>query len=176
VVALHQDIRYGIRMSGSRLRGALVVSEVALAIILLAGAALMLRSFENVFHVDPGFRPQNVLVVRTPLPRQKYEAFAPRAAFYGQVLARVASLPGVVAAGYTTWVPLTNSGGATGITVEGRPRPASGQVPIPNCRIITDDYVRAVGMKLIDGRALDKRDGTGAPPVALINQTMVLNL
>jgi predicted permease len=173
--SLNQGGRSGIG-SGSRLRDALVVSEVALAIVLLAGAALMVRSFENLFHVDPGFRPDHVLVVRTPLPRQKYEAFAPRAAFYSQVLARVASLPGVVAAGYTTWVPLTNSGGATGITVEGRPQPASGQMPIPNCRIISDDYIRALGMKLIDGRVLDQRDGTGAPPVALINQMMARNL
>jgi predicted permease len=173
--SLNQGGRSGIG-SGSRLRSALVVSEVALAIVLLAGAALMLRSVANLFHIDPGFRPQHVLVVRTPLPRQKYEAFAPRAAFYNQVLARVASLPGVVAAGYTTWVPLTNSGGATGITVEGRPRPASGQVPIPNCRIISDDYIRAVGMALVDGRSLDNRDGAGAPPVALINQTLARNL
>lgn len=173
--SLNQGGRNGIG-TGGRLRSALVVSEVALAVVLLAGAALMLRSVANVFQVDPGFRPQHVLVVRTPLPRQKYEAFATRASFYSQVLARVAGLPGVVAAGYTTWVPLTNSGGATGITIEGRPRPASGQLPIPNCRIISDDYIRAVGMKLVDGRGLDTRDGAGASPVALINQTLARNL
>jgi len=175
VTSLNQGGRSGIG-SGRRLRDALVVSEVALAIVLLAGAALMLRSFEKLSHLDPGFRADHVLVVRTPLPRQKYEAFAPRAAFYSEVLARVARLPGVTAAGYTTWVPLTNSGGATGITVEGRPQPAPGQIPIPNCRIISDDYIRALGMKLIDGRVLDQRDGTAAPPVALINQTMARNL
>jgi putative ABC transport system permease protein len=144
--------------------------------VLLAGAALMLRSFEKLLHLDPGFRADHLLVVRTPLPRQKYQAFALRAAFYSDVLARVARLPAVTAAGYTTWVPLTNYGGATGITVEGRPRPAPGQIPIPNCRIISDDYIRALGMKLVDGRALDQRDGTAAPPVALINQTMARNL
>jgi putative ABC transport system permease protein len=175
VTSLNQGGRSGIG-SGRRLRDALVVSEVALAIVLLAGAALMLRSFEKLLHLDPGFRADHVLVVRTPLPRQKYEAFAPRAAFYSEVLARVAGLPGVTAAGYTTWVPLTNSGGATGITIEGRPQPASGEIPIPNCRIISNDYIRALGMKLIDGRVLDQRDGTTAPPVALINQTMARNL
>jgi putative ABC transport system permease protein len=175
VTSLNQGGRSGIG-SGRRLRDALVVSEVALAIVLLAGAALMLRSFEKLLHLDPGFRADHVLVVRTPLPRQKYEAFAPRVAFYSDVLARVARLPGVTAAGYTTWVPLTNSGGATGITVEGRPQPEPGQIPIPNCRIISDDYIRALGMTLIDGRVLDQRDGTAAPPVALINQTMARNL
>ncbi len=175
VTSLNQGGRSGVG-SGRRLRDALVVSEVALAIVLLAGAALMMRSFEKLLHLDPGFRADHVLVVRTPLPRQKYEAFAPRAAFYSDVLARVARLPGVTAAGYTTWVPLTNAGGATGITVEGRPQPAPGQIPIPNCRIISDDYIRALGMKLIAGRVLDERDGTTAPPVALINQTMARNL
>jgi len=175
VTSLNQGGRSGIG-TGRRLRDALVVSEVALAIVLLAGAALMLRSFEKLLHLDPGFRADHLLVVRTPLPRQKYQAFALRAAFYSDVLARVARLPAVTAAGYTTWVPLTNYGGATGITVEGRPRPAPGQIPIPNCRIISDDYIRALGMKLVDGRALDQRDGTAAPPVALINQTMARNL
>jgi predicted permease len=175
VTSLNQGGRSGVG-SGRRLRDALVVSEVALAIVLLAGAALMLRSFEKLLHLDPGFRADHVLVVRTPLPRQKYEAFAPRVVFYTSVLTRVARLPGVAAAGYTTWVPLTNSGGATGITVEGRPEPAPGEIPIPNCRIISDDYIRALGMKLVAGRGLDERDGTEAPPVALINQTMARNL
>jgi predicted permease len=175
ITSLNQGGRSGIG-SGGRLRDALVVSEVALAIVLLAGAALMLRSFEKLLHLDPGFRADHVLVVRTPLPRQKYEAFAPRAAFYSQVLDRVSRLPGVIAAGYTTWVPLTNYGGATGIIVEGRPKPLPGQLPIPNCRIISDDYIRALGMKLVDGRLLDQRDATAAPPTALINQTLARNL
>jgi putative ABC transport system permease protein len=175
VTSLNQGGRSGIG-SSRRLRDALVVSEVALAIVLLAGAALMLRSFEKLLHLDPGFRADHVLVVRTPLPRQKYEAFAPRAAFHSDVLSRVERLPGVTGAGYTTWVPLTNHGGATGITLEGRPQPAPGEIPIPNCRIISDGYIRALGVKLIDGRALDQRDGTSASPVALINQTMARNL
>ncbi len=164
--------RSGVGSGGGRLRDALVICEVALAMILLAGAALMIRSFEKLYHLDPGFRADHVLVVRTPLPRQKYEAFAPRTAFYDQVLARVERLPGVVAAGYTTWVPLTNHGGATGITIEGHPEPAPGHLLIPNVRIVSRDYTRTLGMKLIAGRLLDERDGTGAPPVALVNQTM----
>jgi predicted permease len=167
--------RSGVGSGGRRLGNALVISEVALAIVLLAGAALMIRSLENLYHLDPGFRADHVLVMRTPLPRQKYEAFARRTAFYDQVLARVGSLPGVVAAGYTTWVPLTNEGGATGITIEGRPEPAPGKILIPNTRIVSRDYVRALGMTLVEGRLLDERDAMGAPPVALINQTMARN-
>ena len=116
--------RSGVGSGGHRLRDALVISEVALAIVLLTGAALMIRSLQNLYHLDPGFRADHVLVMRTPLPRQKYEALAHRAAFDEQVIDRVEGLPGVVAAGYTTWVPLTNYGGATGITIEGKPGPA----------------------------------------------------
>jgi putative ABC transport system permease protein len=167
--------RSGVGSGGHRLRDALVISEVALAIVLLAGAALMIRSLENLYHLDSGFRADHVLVMRTPLPRQKYEAFAARAAFYEQVLERVEGLPGVVAAGYTTWVPLTNAGGATGITIEGKPEPAPAEVLVPNIRIISRDYTRALQMKLMEGRLFESRDAAGTLPVALVNQTMARN-
>jgi predicted permease len=165
----------GVGSGGHRLRNALVVSEVALAIVLLTGAALVIRSLQNLYHLDPGFRADHVLVMRTPLPRQKYASFAPRTAFYEQVLRKVGSLPGVIAAGYTTWIPLTNPGGATGITIEGKPEPAPGDLLIPNTRIISRDYLAAIRMKLIEGRAIEPRDGAGTLPVALINQTMAKN-
>ena len=165
----------GVGSGGHRLRDVLVICEVALAIVLLAGAALMIRSLQNLYHLDPGFRADHVLVMRTPLPRQKYEAFAPRVAFYDQVLAKVEALPGVIAAGYTTWVPLTNSGGATGITIEGKPEPAPGNVLIPNTRIISRDYIRALRMRLVEGRLFESRDAAGTLPVALVNQTMAKN-
>jgi len=167
--------RGSVGSGGHRLRDVLVVCEVALAIVLLAGAALLIRSLQNLYHLDPGFRADHVLVMRTPLPRQKYEAFAPRVAFYDQVLAKVEGLPGVIAAGYTTWVPLTNTGGATGITIQGKPEPAPGSILIPNTRIISLDYMKALQMKLIEGRAIEESDGAGKLPVALINQTMARN-
>lgn len=165
----------GVGSGGHRLRDVLVICEVALAIVLLAGAALMIRSLQNLYHLDPGFRADHVLVMRTPLPRQKYEAFAPRVAFYDQVLAKVEALPGVIAAGYTTWVPLTNSGGATGITIEGKPEPAPGNVLIPNTRIISRDYIRALRMRLVEGRLFESHDAAGTLSVALVNQTMAKN-
>ncbi len=165
----------GVGSGGRRLRDALVVCEVALAIVLLSGAALMIHSFEALYHHDPGFRADHVLVMRTPLPRQKYEAFAPRVAFYDQVLNRVENLPGVEAAGYTSWVPLTNYGGASGIQVEGRPELDS-KVLIPNVRIISRDYIRTLEMRLVKGRLIESRDGAGTPAVALINETMARNI
>jgi putative ABC transport system permease protein len=161
---------------GRRLRDALVVCEVAVAIILLTGATLMIRSFEALYHHDPGFRADHVLVMRTSLPRSKYAEFTKKTAFFDQVLARVGAFPGVVAAGYTSWVPLTNYGGATGISVEGRPASEPGQMPIPNIRMISQNYLQALRIKLIEGRMFDERDEAGSPLVALINQTMARNL
>jgi predicted permease len=139
---------------------------------LLAGGALMIRSLQNLYHLDPGFRADHVLVVHTSLPYQKYKLFAQRNAFYDQVLANVERPPGVVAAGYTTWIPLTNPGGAMAITLEGKPEPPPGQMLIPNVRMISKDYIAALRMKLTDGRLFEQGDGFGKPLVALINQTM----
>jgi putative ABC transport system permease protein len=165
----------GVGSGGQRLRDALVICEVALAIVLLAGGALMIRSLQNLYHLDPGFRADHVLVLHTPLPHEKYKAFTTRTAFYDQVLAKVENLPGVVAAGYTTWIPLTNPGGAMGVTLEGKPDPAPGHALIPNVRIISKDYAPALGMKLIEGRLFEQGDGFGKPFVALINQTLARN-
>ena len=135
----------------------------------------MIRSFEALYHNDPGFRADHVLAMRTSLPLPKYADFSRRTSFYNEVLARVGGLPGVVSAGYTTWVPLTNEGGASSIRLEGHPDPAPGHELIPNVRLISYGYIRTLGMKLIDGRLLDERDGTDTQPVALINQTMARN-
>jgi putative ABC transport system permease protein len=113
--------------------------------------------------------------MRTPMQMQKYNTQALRSGFYDQILERVEHLPGVVAAGYTTWIPLTNEGGATGITIEGRAEPAPGQTPVPNVRIVSRNYVRALRMRLIEGRLIDGRDGLSSPLVALLNQTMARN-
>ncbi|MGH9734991.1 MAG: ADOP family duplicated permease [Candidatus Acidiferrales bacterium] len=172
------DLATAIKQSGSRsgsakrpMRDVLVIAEVALALVLFSGATLMLRSFVNVRDLNPGFRPAHVLAAETDLPFPKYQDVARRNAFFDQVLARINHLPGVVAAGCTTWLPLTNWGGATGIVIEGRPVPPPGQHIIPNTRMISSDYIQAIGMKLVEGRTFESRDDAGTQPVALINQT-----
>jgi predicted permease len=167
--------RCGVGPGGYRLRNALVICEVALAIVLLAGAALLIRSLTNLYRLDPGFQPDHVLVVHTPLAYPRYDAVARRVSFYDQVLSKVQALPAVLSAGFTTWVPLTNSGGASGITIEGRPEPAPGERLIPNIRIISKDYPRTIRMKLVAGRLFDDTDGAGTQLVVLINQTMARN-
>jgi predicted permease len=167
--------RGSVGSSGHGLRNALVICEVALAIVLLAGAALLIRSLANLYHLDPGFQSDHVLVVHTPLSYPRYDAFARRVTFYDQVLAKVAALPAVLSAGYTTWIPLTNPGGASSITIEGRPEPAPGERLIPNIRVISANYPAALRMKLISGRFFDRTDGAGTQLIALINETMARN-
>ncbi|HUI73474.1 MAG TPA: ABC transporter permease [Candidatus Acidoferrum sp.] len=169
--AVKQGNTRGAIAAGMRLRDVLVVAEVALALVLFSGAALMLRSLINVFDLDPGFRPAHVLAAEIELPSPNYDDVARRNAFFEEVLGRINHLPGVVAAGCTTWLPLTNWGGASGIIIEGRPASLPGHAMIPNWRMISSKYIQAIGMSLIEGRAFGDRDGAGTQAVALINQT-----
>jgi len=163
--------RSGASAGGKRLRSVLVVSEVALAMVLLTGAALMIRSFEKLYRQDPGFRAQHVLTLQTRLQRPKYESMARRSEFYREVLQRVETLPGVVAAGYSTYLPLADAGGGSLVTVENRPTDPK-HLLIANVRVVSPDYFRTVGMTLRRGRLLDKRDGPDSPQVAVINESM----
>ncbi len=162
--------RSGSGSAGTRMRDILVVAEVALALMLFSGATLMVRSFMNVRNLDPGFHPAHVLALETALP-PKYDNVALRNAFFQQTLDRINHFPGVVAAGCTTWLPLTNYGGASAVVIEGQPKPLPGHAMIPNMRMVSDNYIQAMGMKLIAGRTFDSRDGANTPLVALINQT-----
>ncbi|HEV2115847.1 MAG TPA: ABC transporter permease [Terriglobales bacterium] len=163
--------RSGAAAAGKRLRSILVVSELALAMVLLAGAALMIRSFQKLYHQDPGFRAQHVLTLQTRLQYPKYQSMASRSQFYRQVLQRVETLPGVVAAGYTTYLPLADAGGGSLVTVENHPVDPKHRL-IANVRVVSPDYFRTVGMTRRQGRLLDRDDGPESPKVAVINQSM----
>ncbi len=164
---------------GSRdghIRNAIVVAEVALASTLLVCSGLLLESVIQLRKVDPGFHPQNVLCARTLLPvaqNSKYRDLLARARFYETVLARVREFPGVAAAGYTTFLPLTTVGGTSEFVVNGRPPTVQlGQFSDANLRVVTPDYLRAIGVPLVAGRMLLESDGPNAAPVALINANM----
>ena len=167
---LNDALKQGARsIAGERrLRGILIVTEMALALVLAIGAHLMIQSFLRVKAVDIGFRPENVLTVKTALP-MRYQDLTRRAAFYRDVLERVSRLPGVVAAGYTTALPLTFKGGTRGFSIEGRP-PAPGRDAI--YRQVSKDYLRAMGIPLRQGRGIEERDGPQSPYVAVISETM----
>jgi putative ABC transport system permease protein len=171
VGSLKQGGRSGVGAGGQRMRNVLVVSEVALAMVLLAGAALMIRSFEKLYHQNPGFRAEHVLTLQTRLQYPKYQSMARRSEFYRQVLQRVETLPGVVAAGYTTYLPLADSGGGSLVTVENHPVDPK-HLLIANVRVVSPDYFRTVGMTLRRGRLLDRSDGYDSPRVVIINESM----
>jgi len=162
----------GREVSGSESRRkVLVVSEVALSLVLLVVAGLLLQTLYHLRYANVGFRPERVLTLRTTLPHDKYATHPRRTAFYDQVLERVTQLPGVVAAGYTTAVPLAWKGATTGFAIEGRP-PGDGVIYEVNHRQVSADYFTAIGIPLVAGRSLTDRDRAGGEPVAILNHAM----
>src|SRR5215510_5420521 len=173
-VDLNEALKQGGGRAGTggghrRLRGALVVIEVALALVLLVGAELLIKAFLRLRSLDVGINSDNVLTLRTALLRNKYNELPKRDAFYQQVLGRVRALPGVVSAGYTTAMPLTWKGGTNGFTVEGREQ---GPGQDAQSRQVSAGYMETMGVKLRQGRFFDDHDGAQAQPVAIINETM----
>jgi predicted permease len=154
-----------------RARSALVIAEVTLALVLMVGAGLMLKSFRNLQRVDPGFNPDGVLTMRMLLPFEIYQTPAQRASFYKQALERIGSAPGVEAVSATSRVPLTE-GGSSG-TISGE-NSAVGPSDLPvevEWRWITPDYFKAMGITQIAGRAFTEADAEGAPLVAVIDES-----
>ena len=137
---------------GNRVRSALVVSEVALALMLLVGAGLLIKSFVNLQRVDPGFNPRSVLRADVILPRTRYPERNQSAAFYKQLLDRVAALPGVQSAGAVSTMPLGGGGTDSDFGIEGRPPAEAGKPQVAWFSSVTPDYFRAMGIRLLRGR------------------------
>jgi predicted permease len=157
-----------------RLRGALVVAEVALAVVLTLGAGLLLRSFASVMSIDPGFRPDHLLTLQIALP-QSYQTPDQRRALYASLFSRLESLPGVAAAGGTTRLPLGSTNVTTKVDVEGRNLPPSAW-PEVEFRRAVHNYFSAMAIPVLRGRSFNETDGPTAPPVIVINQTMARQL
>ena len=173
---LNEALKEGGRTSAGharrRFRGALVVLEVALALVLLVGAGLMLKSFMRLMDVRPGFDPHNVLTMYLSLPGARYEKPEQIISFYQQLIAHVAAQPGVEAAGVVNFLPMSGSGGTTAFIVEGRPAPKPGQYPEANSRVASPNYFKALRIPLVKGRVFTDGDRADTPRVALINETM----
>ncbi len=157
---------------GARVRSALVVSEVALALMLLVGAALLIKSFVNLQRVDPGFNPKDVVRVDVGLPRTRYPERNQSATFYKQLLDRVAALPGVQSAGAVSSLPLSGGGTDSDFGIEGRPPAEPGQNPVAWYSSVTPGYFRAMGIRLLRGREFTEADNADAPKIVLISETM----
>ena len=158
--------------SGRNMRNALVVSEVALAVVVLIGAGLLVRSFVRLRSVNPGFQPSGLLTLRLPLASGRNSLPDRRVVFCQQVADRIATLPGVRAVGGASTLPLTGLGGGTTFTVENRPAPALEQRPIGLVRSVTASYFRAMGIPLLTGREFAASDTSQSPPVILVNRTL----
>jgi putative ABC transport system permease protein len=153
----------------SRLRGALAIAEVSLALILLVGAGLMMKSLNRLLQVDPGFQPERVLKMGMDLRTQQYSKDPAVLNFWQGVLDRVRVLPGVESAALGTAIPLTDDHGRTDITIEGMALPTPGNYPHPDVHTISPGYVTTMGMTLLRGRSFTEEDSEKAPLVGMIN-------
>ena len=155
------------------LQDGIVLTEVALALILLVGAGLLVRSFLHLMNVDPGFSPQNVLTLNISLPESRYSSALPMIAFEQQALERLSALPGVKSAGGVFGLPLGDGAIAGDFIVEGQAAPAPGTQPfIAAKKVIGGDYFKAIGIPLLKGRYFDKHDSETAPHVVIVSQNL----
>ncbi|HEY6187300.1 MAG TPA: ABC transporter permease [Pyrinomonadaceae bacterium] len=155
--------------AGKRVRGLLVVAQVALTLILLIGAGLLGKSFVELLRVDPGFRPESAVVMNLSLPASDDKGQQKRnALFYQQILERLGQLPGLVATGGINGLPMTNTG-ADGTFLIDNDRSRTGHAEY---RLASSGYFAAMGIPLLRGRMFDASDGADAPPAAVISQSL----
>jgi len=170
---MHSELKEA-RMGGrSRLRDILVVAQISCALILLAGAGLLMRSFYDVMHIDAGFDPRGVMTMRFAPAPYKYAGHDDlQIQLARNVLAGVAALPGVRSAAIASDVPLLGNPIYI-MRFEGRPPVTPSQAPVVNYFSVTPGYLATMGMRLLRGRWISERDLAGTPPVAVVNQTLV---
>jgi putative ABC transport system permease protein len=154
-----------------RLRSAMVVTEIALAVVLLVGAGLMMKSLLRLLQTNVGFKTENLLTVGVVLPASKYTQANQFISFNDQIQERVRALPGVSAAGTVDILPL-NAGNTTRFYIDGDPVPAPGKEVEANLRVVSDTYFQTLGVPLIAGRTFDERDTPDKPESVIIGKTI----
>ena len=159
-------------LSGRHVRRMLVVSEVALAVVLLVGAGLLIRSFQILRRVETGFTTENLLTMRMVLPMPKYAKQEARRAFYDEMLRRVKELPGVESAGVITFLPLSFNGMNFSFSVEGQSSPGDMKLPFALYRVVSPDYFSAMSIPLQRGRFFGAHDNADSQPVILISRRL----
>jgi predicted permease len=161
--------RLGVRRG---VRNALVVAEMAFAVVLLVGAGLLIRSFIQLQRVDPGFEPRGVLAMQVSLPSGKYRETAQRASFDRQVLESLRALPGVKSAATITTLPMSDWNQSGSFRIDGRTVAPGESSPHGDRWMSSDDYFQTMGIRLVGGRYFDARDAEDAPGVAVVDETL----
>jgi putative ABC transport system permease protein len=165
---LTQDGRAGVGRRTRRLSSSLVVSEVALALILLAGAGLMLRSLGNVLGVNPGFQAAQVLSMHVRLPAERYSKDQQVLAFADKLLERTAQLPGVRSAAISSGLPLMDNLSVTTYQVAGEAPPNRDQTPETDVKTVSEDYFRTVGTPILRGRGFTRQDASATQATVVV--------
>ena len=159
-----------------RLRGLLVVSEIALAMMLLTGAGLMMKSFYRLLNVDPGFRTNNLLTLQVVLPGNKYNDASRALAFHQQMLTNLERLPGASGAATTDILPLSGGGNTASFNIEGQPAPLPDAKMEANVRTVSANYFKVMGLPLIAGRSFNEHEDPNGPVTLVINRTLAERL
>ncbi|HEX6465581.1 MAG TPA: ABC transporter permease, partial [Vicinamibacterales bacterium] len=157
--------------SATRLRGLLVVGEIALALVLLVGAGLMIQSLYRLGRVNPGFRTSQILTFFVTIPDASYPQGSRRTSFFHDLLDRIRALPGVESVGATTALPLSGTNDSYSFDIEGLSSKQSKRVA--DYRTITPDYFTTLGIPLIQGRFFTDHDTADSPPVVIVNEALV---
>ncbi|HEY0431657.1 MAG TPA: ABC transporter permease [Pyrinomonadaceae bacterium] len=171
---LNSSLKEGGRQATSsshRLRGLLVVAEVALSLMLLVGAGLLLRSFVQMLKTNPGFDSENLMTMILVLPSAKYKDEPQRVTFYSDLVKRVEALPGISSAALVSHLPLGGSNSSNSILIDGVPEPPPGQEFIARYRVCTPNYFQTMGIPVLKGRAFTDQDRAGAPLAVIVNET-----
>ena len=172
---LNEALKEGGRQTSAgtshRLRSAMVVTEIALAVVLLVGAGLMMKSLLRLLQTNVGFNTENVMTMTVVLPPSKYTDPNQQIAFNDRLRERVQSLPGVTGAGTVNILPL-NAGNTTRFYIDGDPVPQPGKETESNIRTVSDDYFKALGVPLLAGRMFDVRENPNSPQVVVIGKTI----
>ena len=156
----------------SRVRGMLVVSEVALSLVLLVGAGLLVKSFARLRGVNPGFDARNVLTTGLSLSKVKYPEAEQRRELFAQLVERLRAVPGVESAAVVYPLPFSGTTTSNTFLIDGRPVPAPDEKPAANYRAISPDYFRVLHIGLLSGRGFTEQDRPTAPPVVIVNETL----
>jgi putative ABC transport system permease protein len=170
--ALREGGRHGASPRSRRALGALVIAEVALSLVLLAGAGLLIRSFLRLQSVSPGFDASGVLTARVQLPGARYNDSRRSSAFFTETVSRIRALPGVQSAAAVSFLPLAGPGIGTSFYRADRPQPAAGEAPTTEVRPVTPEFFRTMRVPMLSGRDFSDSDTADSPLVAIVGEAL----